>query len=421
MSSAFGFTVEAEAKQWSVGQGGFFNQNVIIRKHGAEIYTLRFAYDCGTKSAQAILTKAVESYVNELPDNAVIDAVFVSHFDEDHVSGLKGLGEKLGERGITVRKVVVPPLTDLEPLYLVASRGGSPAWTDFVMNIGDRLRSWFSRGLDVIMASVPNLPDQEGEQSPTAGEGAVVWEDEESQVVLFETANGSLQVVAGAKHRPVNDTGVVLWEVLPFVQPSVIDNAEGLYRLIADKTKIDLDIHSAMDVLAISKEDRKALRGEIKNWTLGSINFASIILFSGPTRTGNEHQVRSKLPRQSPANFQKSEEQVSISTTRNGWLGTGDATLSDQLIGEECLAEMLAFYGERLGRLLVVNAPHHGSSHSSDTGFWRLTTPWFAVFNASGRHFGHPHHKVVKTASENSMLRVNTVAGHTPFTFTITG
>lgn len=72
-----------EFKFWNVGQGLFYTGSLF----GGEF---NFVYDCGGKSA-----KAVKLLINEyLKTTNTIDALFISHFHNDHINGIEYLKHK---------------------------------------------------------------------------------------------------------------------------------------------------------------------------------------------------------------------------------------------------------------------------------------------------------------------------------------
>ena len=88
-----------------VGQGGFYSE--IFRD---EINNHCIVYDCGSENKQK-LKSAISS---ALPDNAPIDILFISHFDSDHVNGIKEL-----RKHHTIKCVVMPQLKQFEWFYIL--------------------------------------------------------------------------------------------------------------------------------------------------------------------------------------------------------------------------------------------------------------------------------------------------------------
>ncbi len=86
-----------------VGQGGFYTEEFFVNNAPEPMY--RIAYDCGGKSKRFI-----ENYLKALfplSGNKKIDALFLSHFHNDHINGL----DYLLEHGL-VKRLVIPKLTN---------------------------------------------------------------------------------------------------------------------------------------------------------------------------------------------------------------------------------------------------------------------------------------------------------------------
>lgn len=66
-----------------VGHGGFFTEELC---EGNECYNV--VYDCGSRNGAMLLEREINKAFNRKPS---VDLLFISHFDRDHVSGLKEL------------------------------------------------------------------------------------------------------------------------------------------------------------------------------------------------------------------------------------------------------------------------------------------------------------------------------------------
>ena len=69
----------------NVGQGLFANGSISITdRKNKEIKKLRWVYDCGSTRKTAVTAAVNKKYSR----NDIIDIIFISHFDNDHVNGL---------------------------------------------------------------------------------------------------------------------------------------------------------------------------------------------------------------------------------------------------------------------------------------------------------------------------------------------
>lgn len=86
-----------------VGQGAFYSEEFELPDHGR----FRIVYDCGSKTlSKSDLEKRIKS---DFAGDMTVDILFISHFDEDHISGVEFLKPKT---------VVVPFLSEAQILLL---------------------------------------------------------------------------------------------------------------------------------------------------------------------------------------------------------------------------------------------------------------------------------------------------------------
>lgn len=93
---------------YPVGQRAFYGEHLTLES-GDEVHVI---YDCGAKSPwKYALDRETNDYGIDFDDDYdrsnIIDAIFISNFDEDHVNGIYDL---VKTRGIKVRKVILPVL-----------------------------------------------------------------------------------------------------------------------------------------------------------------------------------------------------------------------------------------------------------------------------------------------------------------------
>lgn len=83
-----------------VGQGAFYSEHFKLKD--GKVYNV--VYDCGTKDDwHETLETKVEIYIGNVNDEDGIDALFISHFDEDHVNGIIDLANECH-----IKKVILP-------------------------------------------------------------------------------------------------------------------------------------------------------------------------------------------------------------------------------------------------------------------------------------------------------------------------
>ena len=77
---------------WNVGQGLFSSGRIQM----GDALAFHWVYDCGTSSSQQLIQNAV--------NKGSIDLLVLSHFDKDHISGVK----ELLKNGRKIKRWVVP-------------------------------------------------------------------------------------------------------------------------------------------------------------------------------------------------------------------------------------------------------------------------------------------------------------------------
>ena len=86
-----------------VGQGGFSIEKI----DGFVV-----VYDCGSVSSP----NAVEQSIDKIQqDTDHVDVLFISHFDKDHVNGIKHL-----DRRCKIKNIIVPQFSNCKWFYIVA-------------------------------------------------------------------------------------------------------------------------------------------------------------------------------------------------------------------------------------------------------------------------------------------------------------
>ena len=84
---------------WNVGQGLFSSGHIQM----GDALVFHWVYDCGTSSSPKLLQNAVNEY-NYYKNQGSIDLLVLSHFDKDHISGVK----ELLKNGRKIKRWVVP-------------------------------------------------------------------------------------------------------------------------------------------------------------------------------------------------------------------------------------------------------------------------------------------------------------------------
>lgn len=90
---------QLQCEFWNVGQGLFSSGRIQM----GDAPSFHWVYDCGTNSSPKLIQNAIQKY-NQQENNADIDLLVLSHFDKDHISGVK----ELLKNGRKIKRWVVP-------------------------------------------------------------------------------------------------------------------------------------------------------------------------------------------------------------------------------------------------------------------------------------------------------------------------
>lgn len=139
-----------------VGQGAFFTEQFF--EEGKCI--LNVVYDCGELHTNKHLVKEIDNTLNVTGTPEIIDAMFISHLDEDHISGIDDLIDK---GCLTKDSVAVLPLHYPLVLKLILEHYKSIGHSSFSGGEYDGLMRLFDSeakilGIDDNIEPVPNDP-----------------------------------------------------------------------------------------------------------------------------------------------------------------------------------------------------------------------------------------------------------------------
>lgn len=106
-----------ERIQYAVGQGGFHAAHIAVR-HENKYLHFDYVYDCGALRRQRKteeLKRAIALYATK-SGRRVIDALVLSHYDQDHINGAREL-----VRRCATRRIYLPYLTRIHLPLLIAA------------------------------------------------------------------------------------------------------------------------------------------------------------------------------------------------------------------------------------------------------------------------------------------------------------
>ncbi|WP_152650320.1 MBL fold metallo-hydrolase [Demequina aestuarii] len=393
--------------QWAVGQGGFYSGRVTV--DGRSV--LDWVYDCGSSTAKSHPAREIRDYArsHELTSNASkqIDAVFISHFDADHFNALSDLAG-------TVHRVarVILPLVSLEQrlVHLLSSQTPeSPQdledYVRFVVDPGQALADIFGQTTQVISVT-PRTDFQTFAPTPidTVEPIDTIPQEDYEQPLEFGISVEEGPGLALLLALRVDGRWEPLWELVAWTPLAKWPSREALLASVVSEyglTGTDEALRLLSDstwVLGVVRDAAARQRLKRAYEAAGSLapglssrtNRTSMLLYSGPVLKSpwlSTWRAHRRSPR--PASLLE-RCQIDPWPRKVAWLGTGDISLNHP----SAVADTRRVLGpKRLGRVGVLNLPHHGADPDYPEELLRTgdLRPNVVVAAAgSNNHYDHP-------------------------------
>ncbi|MFZ3083857.1 hypothetical protein [Rhodoferax ferrireducens] len=444
------FSIVVDRMQYGVGQGGFHCQQIAVKTDNSkvQIEPYRFVYDCGSdtgefkKGQTKPLEWAIRHFAGRMRSNAakpklVVNALYLSHFQKDHIDGALRLAQF-----VDLREIVIPHITAEQFSHIVAqqvSTGDIASMDQKTQRYLQVLQSAAS-GDGSVIGNVPTTrvpSDGETPDAPSAsGNNAPLPTPEGQEPTRGEQDKGPGDLPEGAyeirdamrpsgqwQHRisrllHVGQAGrnapdmLNFWEmrVWSYAQSLALSNSvvqelgklevspgnPALPRLIAGKVDISEITWAIKNRVKIQNAYKKALKLH-KVTAAHDHNVVSLCLHSGPAQMKAFSVCCERWHASFPFEFDSW-----LLGSSFGWVGTGDALLA----GVDAWAGFKRHFSQGHDRLLewlTVLMPHHGSGSGGNFNAGLLGTGMrFAVFSAGAfNKYGHPSRNVLDTVVDS--------------------
>lgn len=385
---------------WNVGQGLFSSGRIHMRNAPS----FHWVYDCGTSSSQKLIQNAVNKY-NSDKNQENIDLLVLSHFDKDHISGVK----ELLKNGRKIKRWVVPYYPLWQRLVIASFLEIQPddeEWA-FYQNPIQYFKTYFAEELKTTKFLL--LPEKEIES-----EISINLEPSNSDDVLsFETTkklSGEFDNLEQNVHWLNPDKALLLRkgeEQFEFVLYNVPFHllAKVPTNLTAFQKQVKQIIQSHQSNSTDPTPALKTLytlvfgNGSKHKNIISQYLYIRNIKLSSFWGMGNNHIFDVSID---------NENEIAVipkDKTKNAILYTGDAFLNDLPLLTDLTQSLGA---ERMARIYCLQVPHHGSKYNWQQGLANIFSPCISVFSAdSQRRNGHPHGEVLKDFSTYTPILVN--------------
>lgn len=398
-----------------VGQG-LFAYGDLSFDHPQPLPQFRWVFDCGAERRNARpLRNHVQFYRNTFLSDKKLELFMLSHFDEDHISGVKAL-----LRDISVDLMVLPYLHPVHRLELAVAYGeGRPEYVRFLFDPVGNIRETLE-GVQSIVVVVPgdegpgendSLGDNIGDIPPgfskhpkKAGRGESSSNTMEADDPLL--AEGYSLIVDGSNRFLVNGH----WEFVFYNKPrpereaSLWEKVRPIFLQYAKQPSQERDYDALIREL-------KPIYSTVFGASGAARNDISLVTYSGPISPA---ACRMSLPYPVTVN---SYTQTAHPTpfwpwppkpsTKPSILYTGDITFN-----ASTPPNLQAYLGKsRWEKIEILQVPHHGSKYSwtPGLGIWQHSC---SVFSAGvGNRYRHPNKPVVNDLSTRCPILVNEFQG----------
>ena len=385
---------------WNVGQGLFSSGRIQM----GDALAFHWVYDCGTSSSQKLIQNAVNKY-NFDKNHRNIDLLVLSHFDKDHISGVK----ELLKNGRKIKRWVVPYYPLWQRLVIASFLDIQPddeEW-GFYQNPIQYFKTYFAEELKKTKFLL--LPEKENESEISISLEPSDFDD----VLSFETT------------EKLSDEFDNLGQNVHWLNPDkalLLRKGEEQFEFVLYNVPFNLLAKVPTNLTAFQKQVKQIIQSHQSNSTDPTPALKTLYTFA--FGNGNKHKniisqylyirnikLSSFWGMGNNHIFDVSidnENEIAVipkDKTKNAILYTGDAFLNDLPLLTDLTQSLGA---ERMARIYCLQVPHHGSKHNWQQGLANIFSPCISVFSAdSQRRNGHPHGEVLKDFSTYTPILVN--------------
>ena len=358
-----------------VGQGAFYSE-----RHFVDGQRFNIVYDCGCMAIRNG-KKVVEEAFDK---KEIIDILFISHFDYDHISLIPVLINKC-----QIRKVVLPLLHEevrlvLSGYYRMVRDRRLRYQYEMSLQLLNNPQEFFNGGREVYdkvkLVFVRPYPESEVKDNLEKSNNMDMEEN-------FAKSQRGV-IVESLSEKDARGLGTFAdWMFLPYNMDYYHRN-KNLLRNLSDwlnqnnYSLQDLNNEKFYEKLFCNDNHRRRLAQIYRNLK-GAINENSMLLFSGPMQRQNQCEMKLMSRVHSPILWFFE----SCFNRQPGCLYSGDFNLK-----HESLSISYGFYFDRIG---TVQIPHHGSNKSFDLKNFCAKGMVCPVSYGVNNRFRHPHETVI--------------------------
>lgn len=416
--------IDAYRHQYGVGQGCFHLQTLEFSGDAGADLTYRFVYDCGGAKFQSkkTLDWCIAHATAGTPPLEV-NAVYLSHFEDDHVNGVQELCKKA-----KVHRIFAPHIDLHSAVHIIAQQLAAGAtWTTSYQQFASALFD-LAGGDDVFGVPVTRVrgggPPPEGPALPNdlprdlenvdqsidavAPNRPVVSHSERVTIVASKRMSRRAfhhEVVWEMVHWYYGGDDLLTAQILTEIAKINGYSIDCLPGIEANATSVQVDtalqwmkknraqIAAAYLVAMAVHNAVRAVMVPPKPAFPNNHNVASLCLYSGPIASKTYLQNANAC---GCHRLYKKGGMYWVGAKEGAWIATGDAMLGIADIWNEFIAH---FGTIRVDACSTVLIPHHGADAATSHNFTAqlIRANQFCVISAGANNsYKHPHRNVVQ-------------------------
>lgn len=353
-----------------IGQGAFYVEKVFSYSSEPKIYI----YDCGTATAKDVCDINTQIDSIKIEGSAAIEALFISHFHADHISGISTLKDKL-----KINKVFIPYLSEEEKIICKIYNHSHL----FENNIFD---------IDIVKEMDRLIDDPKeffGDETILI---TVQKDDFNTDEIEFGDNNTNLSDITEDINLK-SGTTLKCYDTAWYYVPFNYEEEEKKQFFIQKLEKEGIDKNIVMNNIDKIKKIYKVLstketiRKNGKEFKVSDLNSTTMALYSGHKNT---EKVEGIIIKNREADIEKTH-------FHSGCLYLGDIDFTNKKIKGAIKKRLEKYWGN----ISILQIPHHGSEHNFDLKDIEETMQYAIISHGIKNRYKHP---TIKDLNKNNKI-----------------
>lgn len=387
-------SIKIEYNFWAVGQGLFSNGVV---KHSDTKEEFHWVYDCGTSSKAQLIDQSIFAMKKEYPVGE-IDLLVISHFDKDHISGIKELAKQY-----KIKRVLLPYYSLGERLvlaYISGIKANNPLFDLYLNPVKFLTKNLYDAPYQAEFLLFPTTNTSFEPHEIRESDDGVIFQEINPLSNEFTLGNNETIV------KWLNPTQPLLFKIqgesvefLPYNVPLKFLNK---YPINMENFINDVDNILKTGSPDFAKQLKQLYENEFKGNGKGKdVNLISLHLYIRSLGKNFQNIVIKKGGYPDAEVFE-----TVVNSNKNALVYTGDGFLNTPMLWND----FEDFLGKaRIDDIFCFQVMHHGAEKNWQPHLASQIKPIISVFSADEQHKGykHPSARVVKDFLPYNPILVN--------------